>query len=385
MVRAIVRAVRIFIPTIDYPPIEGGIGTVSLEVARACAEMGHEVVVLAPWFAGMEAFDAAEPYRVVRFKGYNASWLRLLPFLRAAWPLAQNADLVLAINVSYGGVLARLLRARQGTPYVCFAYAYEFLKFAQAPPARALLRGIYRHAACTIAISRFTRDAVVNFGAPPDRVRVVLPGAGEPAPRDESAIAAVRRKLGVDAAPFVLAVGRFIPRKNHMALIEAWPAVLARYPDAHLVLVGRGPEWRDCQQRIERLGLGECIHCPGYLDDAELSALYHDCAFFALPNGEDRDGQVEGFGLVFAEASAHGKAVIAGDSGGARDAVLHEVTGLLVPPKVDAALTSALLRLLGDAPLRDKLGAAGRERVRVELNWRRFTEQTLKAAGWGDA
>jgi glycosyltransferase involved in cell wall biosynthesis len=65
--------------------------------------------------------------------------------------------------------------------------------------------------------------------------------------------------------------------------------------------------------------------------------------------------------------------------------VLHEVTGLLVPPKVDAALTSALLRLLGDAPLRDKLGAAGRERVRVELNWRRFTEQTLKAAGWGDA
>ncbi len=72
---------RILIPTVDYPPIEGGISTVALEVARALHRQGHEVTVVAPLFPEMEAFDAAEPYTVVRFGGYDAGWWRLVPFL----------------------------------------------------------------------------------------------------------------------------------------------------------------------------------------------------------------------------------------------------------------------------------------------------------------
>lgn len=374
---------RLLIATIDYPPIEGGISTLCLQFARACAGLGHQVTVLAPWFPGMEERDAAEPCRVVRFKGYHAGWLRLLPFLRAAWPLAREADAVFAINVAYGGVLGLLARVRFGIPYVVFAYAYEFLKFQNALPARLLLCRIYRDAVCTVAISHYTREALLRFGVREHGVRVVHPGASpKSVPRDEKA-AEVRRFLGVGDLPFVLCLGRFIPRKNHAALIEAWKRVASRHPELRLIMPGRGPTLRVCQDLVVALGLSEQVMLPGYLDDDAVDALLSDCLFFALPNSEEATGHVEGFGLVFAEAAAWGKAVLAGDSGGAREAVLDGVTGLLVPPGDARALEGALLRLIEDSTLRQQLGAAGQRRVEESLNWDAFTRDVLSSLDQG--
>jgi phosphatidylinositol alpha-1,6-mannosyltransferase len=116
---------------------------------------------------------------------------------------------------------------------------------------------------------------------------------------------------------------------------------------------------------------------PGYLDDESVDTLLSDCLFFALPNSEEAAGHVEGFGLVFAEAAAWGKAVLAGDSGGAREAVVDGVTGLLVPPGEPSALEAALLRLIEDSALREQLGKAGRRRVEETLNWNVFTREVL--------
>ncbi|MFM1921495.1 MAG: hypothetical protein RLZZ303_3129 [Candidatus Hydrogenedentota bacterium] len=368
---------RLLIATIDYPPIEGGISTLCLQFARACAGLGHEVTVLAPWFPGMESRDAAEPCRVVRFKGYHSGWLRLLPFLRAAWPLASGADAIVAVNVAYGGVLGLLARARFGIPYLVFAYAYEFLKFQHFLPARLLLRRIYRDAACTVAISQYTRSALLRFGVQERGVRVVYPGASPKSLPPGQQPADVRRSLGLGEAPFVLCLGRFVPRKNHAALIEAWKQVAVRHPNVHLVMPGRGPTRRICQDLAAALGLSEQVLLPGYLDDESVDTLLSDCLFFALPNSEEAAGHVEGFGLVFAEAAAWGKAVLAGDSGGAREAVVDCVTGLLVPPGEPSALEAALLRLIEDSALREQLGKAGRRRVEETLNWNVFTREVL--------
>ncbi|MFP6581213.1 MAG: glycosyltransferase, partial [Candidatus Hydrogenedentota bacterium] len=102
---------KIAIPTADYPPIEGGISSVSLHLSRALAALGHEVTVIAPWFPDMKSFDHDEPVEVLRFRGYGLSWFRFFPMFRAALSPMHRADLVLAINISYGGIMAWLMGA----------------------------------------------------------------------------------------------------------------------------------------------------------------------------------------------------------------------------------------------------------------------------------
>lgn len=365
---------RILIPTVDYPPIEGGISTVAVQVSRALAQQGHEVTVLAPDFPDMEAFDAAEAVTVHRFPGYDMGWARLLPFLRAGRPLCKDCDLIIGINIAYSGVLARF----SGVPYVMLAYGYEFLKFQHTPIVSGLFRSIYHRAVKTLAISNYTRSALNQFGVNPVSVTVAHPGAVPATQETSLSIDALRNRYDMTEGPIILAVGRFIPRKGQEILIQAMPHILDQVPSAQLVMVGRGPTYDDCVARARSMGLEANVHCPGYVSDDALHALYAHCTVFALPTSEEEGGHVEGFGLVFTEAHAHGKPVVAGRSGGVGDAVLHEKTGLVVPGESSEAVGDAIVQLLQDPAYARDLGEAGRKRVEKELNWERFTAALLE-------
>jgi glycosyltransferase involved in cell wall biosynthesis len=128
-----------------------------------------------------------------------------------------------------------------------------------------------------------------------------------------------------------------------------------------LVVVGDGP-LRD-----------EIPGALGFVPHDELERLYGRAAVIACPSRR------EGFGVVCAEAMAHGRPVVAGDVGGLRDLVVHEETGLLVPPKDVDALRGALRRLLADRELRRRFGAAGRARIGEHFTWQRFADETLRA------
>jgi phosphatidyl-myo-inositol dimannoside synthase len=375
--------VNILVLTADYPPIEGGISTVTVQTSRELAALGHDVTVVAPHFPGQEAFDAAEPVKVVRYRGYGLGWLRFLPLALAAWPRIRSADLVLGINVAYGGILGWLAARRMGKPYVTFAYAYEFLKFAHRLWVARLFRAVYARAAAVIAISRFTRDSLLTFGADGANVVTVLPGATPANPPSAEAVASAKDRFLVDTDHMILGVGRFVPRKGQLTLVRALPAILARFPDAQLILVGRGPSLYEVDQEAITLGVRDHVLFPGCVSDEEVNALYALCEVFALPTGTGAGGQVEGFGLVFAEAQAHGKPVVAGRSGGVPDAVLDGETGLLVEPDDPDAAAAAIVRLMADPELARMLGENGRDRVKRELNWACFTQHMLDAAGDG--
>ncbi len=109
------------------------------------------------------------------------------------------------------------------------------------------------------------------------------------------------------------------------------------------------------------------------------AGLYQACELFALPMGENAKGQAGGFGLVFFEAQAYGKPVVAGRSGEAVDAVLDGETGLLVPPRDLDALLNAVIEILSDPEEAKRMGEAGRARVASELNWKEFTRRLMEA------
>ena len=371
---------KILVPTADYPPIEGGISSLAMHVSRAMAALGHDVTVVAPYFPEQAAFDAAEPLRVIRYRGYGLGWLRFFPMLAATWPEVKGADLILGINVAYGGVIGCLARRRGGTAYVTFGYAYEFLKFRRNPLFAALLRTVYSRSRAVVAISHFTRNGLESFGVLHERINVIFPGAPPALDFAQEELAAIRHKFVLDSDRVILGVGRFIPRKGHLTLVRAMPRILERCPNASLVLVGRGPALSEAVQTAGALGVRERVLFPGRLSDEEIAALYATCEVFALPTGQDANGQVEGFGLVFAEANAYGKPVVAGRSGGVLDAVLDGETGLLVEPGDPAAAAAAIVSLLADRELARRLGENGKRRVELELNWTVFAHRLLEAA-----
>ena len=111
----------------------------------------------------------------------------------------------------------------------------------------------------------------------------------------------------------------------------------------------------------------------GFVPHDELARLYGRAAVVACPSHR------EGFGVVCAEAMAHGRPVVAAGVGGLLDLVVHEETGLLVPPRDVGALRAALERLLADGELRRRMGEAGRARIAEHFTWQRFVDQTLQA------
>jgi phosphatidylinositol alpha-1,6-mannosyltransferase len=365
--------VKIVIPTVDYPPIEGGISSLTVHLARELSAAGHEVCVVAPFFPGQESFDENEPVTVLRYRGYGLRWFRFVPMALRAWGLSRRADLILGVNIAYGGILGWLAKR----PFVTFAYAYEYLKFSPSLLPGRVLRRVYNQSLAIIAISEFTRDTLAKHGIAPERIEVIHPGAPPAIPIPAEEAEALRYGYVLEEKRVILAVGRLIERKGHRTLIEAMPKILAKVPNAHLVIVGQGPMMSPCSRLAQQSGIREHVTFTGPLDDAEVRGLYSLCDVFALPTGTGVGGQVEGFGLVFAEAHAYGKPVVAGRSGGVVEAVLDGKTGLLVEPDDAGAVANAIVTVLRDDVLAARLGESGRKRVESELNWATFTRKLL--------
>jgi phosphatidylinositol alpha-1,6-mannosyltransferase len=180
----------------------------------------------------------------------------------------------------------------------------------------------------------------------------------------------VRSRLGLTDRPVIVCVSRLVPRKGQDTLVKALPRVRRHVPDAALLLVSGGPHRRRIQQIARDLGVEDHVFMTGSVPWEELPAHYAAGDVFAMPCRTRNFGlDVEGLGIVYLEASAVGLPVIAGDSGGAPDAVVEGETGFVVPGRDVDVLTDRLVTLLKDPALARKMGAAGREWVRTEWTW----------------
>ena len=180
--------------------------------------------------------------------------------------------------------------------------------------------------------------------------------------------AAIRARYDLAGRPVVVCVSRLVPRKGQDTLIRALPAIRRRVPDAALLVVGGGP-YRSTLERLARdAGVAAAVRFTGSVPWQELPAHHAAGDVFAMPCRTRRRGlDVEGLGIVYLEASATGRPVVAGDSGGAPDAVLDTETGYVVGGRDAAALARRVSQLLADPELARRMGAAGR--VWVERHW----------------
>jgi phosphatidylinositol alpha-1,6-mannosyltransferase len=206
------------------------------------------------------------------------------------------------------------------------------------------------------------------------------------APAAHAEAACLRERLGIDGQ-IVVCVGRLVPRKGQDKLIDALALLRSEFPRLHLVLIGEGRLATGLYDRAQKCGVGERVHLTGALTDNAMKEWLRAADVFASPCRSRWAGlEVEGFGIVFAEAALAGLPVIAGDSGGAPEAVVQGDTGLVVDGHSAQQVAAALASVLRRTPeQRRDMGARGRElalaRHTPAVVGERYRELLRRAAG----
>ena len=168
----------------------------------------------------------------------------------------------------------------------------------------------------------------------------------------------------------ILSVGRLVHRKGQDTLISALPAILKAHPDAHILLIGEGPHRGHLQKLVSNLGVVNSVTFIGRIQYSELPRYICVGDIFAMPSRSRLGGlEVEGLGIVYLEASACGLAVIAGKSGGAPDAVLEGVTGLIVDGTNPNDVARAAIDLLSEPIRAENMGREGRDWIEKNWSW----------------
>lgn len=218
------------------------------------------------------------------------------------------------------------------------------------------------------APSRFTADAVSRQRFRPRNVQVV-PWGLEPGFGHAAALCG-REALAPASALLLLAVTRLEPTERYKGvdtLIRGFPAVLRAVPGTYLLIVGDGNDRPWLQRLAQDGGVADHVRFVGSVRDGELASYYHACDVFVMPS------QKEGFGLVFLEAAAFGKPVVAGNHGGTPEIVQDGVTGFLVEHGDIGALADRVIRLLQSSALRARMGEAARRRIEENYLFSHFS------------
>lgn len=355
--------------TNDFPPKVGGIQSYLWELWRRLPD--GEVTVFTTAHRGADVFDQAQPFRIVRSRQSV-----LLPTRRLTRRIRRLAVEVGATAVVLDPVLpVGLIGPHLGLPYGVVLHGTEITVPGRLPASRQLLARVVSQASLVIAAGGYPESEArraVGKGQPFPAVVRIPPGVDTERFRPQPAIdrVAARARLGLAPnGPLVVSVSRLVPRKGMDALIRAAAILAPSHPDFHVAISGGGRDLPRLRHLVRSTGAP--VQLVGRVSDLDLPALYGAADVFAMCCRRRWAGlEQEGFGIVFLEAAACGVPCIAGDSGGAAEAVEDGKTGFVVQNPGDPKAVAATLRKLLDNPvLAAAQGQAARTRAEREFDY----------------
>ncbi len=348
------RLPRLLVLSPDFPPARGGIQVLAHRITCGLDAFERRVVTFEE--PGAREFDAGGELSVRR--------VRADPRLRAARNAVLNGaavaeavrfrpDMVLGIHIvtaPASALVGRTLRAGS-------AQYFHAKEIAHRPRLSSFAA---RHADVPIVVSEYCASLLAGTGVPRSSMTLISPGVD--LPQDAAPLPAAR--------PTFVTISRLEDRyKGHDVVMRAMPRIRERVPDARWVIVGDGPLRGELEQLALSQYLSGAVEFAGAVSDTERDDWLRRSDLLVMPSRLPGAGAAgEGFGIVYLEAGAFGKPVVAGNVGGALDSVLDGQTGLLVDPTDPAAVAGAITRLLLDGELARRLGRAGAERAR-SLAW----------------
>jgi phosphatidylinositol alpha-1,6-mannosyltransferase len=319
---------------------------------------------------------------------YDADWLAnygvrvirdrskiLLPTPRVALNLRSIIKREGITTAAFGaaaplGLLAASMKRVGVTRTVALTHGHE-VWWAKVFPFNLLLRRIGSTVDVLTYLGDFTRAAIsksVSTKAQRSMVKIA-PGIDVDhfTPTDASAL---RESLGLTQKKVIVSVGRLVHRKGQDFLIKSMPHILKSVPEAHLLLIGQGPYREHLEKLVRKNKLESSVTFIGRIQFKDLPM--HLCAgdIFAMPSRSRLMGlEVEGLGIVYLEASSCGLPVLAGNSGGAPDAVVQDKTGLVVDGTNEQEIAAAAIELLNNSTASQLMGITGRQWIIDNWRW----------------
>ena len=330
-------------------------------------------------------------------RAYDAEWLAkhgvevirdrakiLLPSLRVCHAVAQIVASKGIEVVAFGAaaplaMMAQRLRRAGAKRIIALTHGHE-VWWSKVFPFSLAMRRIGTTTDVLTYLGEFTRTAIsksLTDSAAHAMVKIA-PGIDTEhfAPVDSTAL---RSSLGLSGKKVIVSVGRLVHRKGQDYLIESMSSIINELSNAHLLLIGEGPYRTHLMGLVKKFNLEDHVTFIGRIQYADLPSYICVGDVFAMPSRTRFRGlEVEGLGIVYLEASACGLPVIAGASGGAPDAVIDGVTGVVVDGRDSAAIAVAVINLLENPERARKMGTAGRAWIVEKWRWQSWADEFIK-------
>lgn len=365
---------RLAIVTQDFPPETGGIQSYAGRLAEHLHGLCEHLVVVAPAHPAAKAADNAQAFAVERLS-VHTSWL-VLPLCLRLGPILDRHAIT---HVLYAQWFPAMAPTRRSVVRATLVHGRELLRhplgrlgLAFAPDTLASMDLVFPNSRATASL--------LPLRVAPAKIRVVHPGVDLDRfrPTTDSQRQDLRKRMGLEPdTPVVTTLARLVERKGIDTLILAMREILPTHPTARLLVGGSGPDRQRLEGIVGQAGLGDCTRFCGKIADSDLSSFLSLGVFSLLSRQTPRD--VEGFGMVLAEAQACGAPVVAARSGGMPEAVGPHA-GAIVPPDSPLEAAHAIRRYLEDPGLASTAGERGREFAK-SLSWDSRAREIHQALG----
>jgi len=372
--KSILDPMKILLINSEYPPIGGGAGHASSNIARVLAQRGHDVLVLTSHWDDLpfeEKRDAIEIIRlsVLRRKMDRSNAFEQISFIFGAsfrtFGLVRHfkPDVTLAFFGLPSGAVALLLKQLYQIPYVVSLRGgdvpgfrpYDFRIYHKL--AAPFLRSVWKHADSIVANSNGLQKLALSFDSHYE-IPVIPNGV------DVSQFTVSNRNW---SSPRILSVGRVVHQKG----FDLGMSALSQLKDLewNWTIAGDGPQMSALKAMSKEYGINERIHFVGWLSAEQLKEQYSSANVFLFPSRH------EGMPNVVLEAMASGLPILATKIAGNEELVVDGETGKLVSTEDVESLRESLRPLLVDAQMREQMGRAARQRVESLFSWNRVAEQ----------
>jgi phosphatidylinositol alpha-1,6-mannosyltransferase len=357
---------KILIYTHEFPPSAGGAGVYSYGIAKELSGLNHEVIVLTRSYSVL--FDKKEPFKIIR---KNRRWLVLflIYYLRKYKP----DHLLVTDRISQQDCS----NARIFLPFK-YSVVVHGSEVLMHPQTSQPYKRLWEKASRVMPVSEYTKRLLISSAKiPADKTSVVHGGIDLQNFSGKSNAAETKKKLGISDQKVILTLARLSPRKGQDIVIKSLSQIIKKVPNIKYIIAGEGEELEKLKNLVNEYKLNNHVIFVGHVPYCELPDYYDLCDVFVMPSRQEGK-RFEGFGLSFLEANARGKPVIGGNHGGVPEAIVQGQTGLLVDPYSTDDLSNAIIKLLTDTELAQKMGRQGKERVFSDFSWENTARKIIE-------
>ena len=371
---------KILLVTNDLGPRAGGIETFILGLLDQLD--GHQIVIYTATQEGSQEFDkelcAKTGAIVIRDKNSILLPTPLLNRRIRAAMRSHGSEIIWFGAAMPLAWMSALLKRGGAKRVVALTHGHE-VWWAKLPPFRWIFTRSTKSIDVLTYLGEFTRKAMAPIVSRGCELVQIAPGIPIEHFTPEEKSTTILRQLDLEGRQILICVGRLVHRKGQDKLLEALPSIIRKHPDVVLVFVGVGPRKNKLDQLIRKYDLEEYVRFVGRVGYKNLPEYFRLGDLFVMPSRSRLAGlEVEGLGIVYLEASACAIPVVAGASGGAPDAILNGITGVVVDGTRTNEIAETINDLLDHPDRLRKMGLAGRTWTAERWGWEIWGERFRK-------